>query len=66
MSTRLARLVIMGGLHRDAVSPERTPNLWRITRRGTSYGQDRSLFPSATLSAMPGPRGVNGCERSVV
>ena len=43
-----AILVILDGLRRDAVGPERTPNLWRLTRRGTSLDAYRSVFPSAT------------------
>ncbi len=43
-----AVLVIMDGLRRDAMSPERTPNLWRLARRGTALRSYRSVFPSAT------------------
>jgi len=45
---RLALLILLDGLRRDAVSPSRTPNLWRLTRRGTRFGAYRSVFPSAT------------------
>jgi arylsulfatase A-like enzyme len=45
---RLALLIILDGLRRDAVSPSRTPNLWRLTKRGTCFGVYRSMFPSAT------------------
>ncbi len=45
---RLALLIILDGLRRDAVSPSRTPNLWRLTKRGTRFGAYRSMFPSAT------------------
>ena len=38
----------MDGLRRDAASPERTPNLWRLRERGTFFGAYRSMFPSAT------------------
>jgi arylsulfatase A-like enzyme len=48
MSTRLALLVILDGLRRDTLSPERTPHLWRLAGRGTSFGGYRSMFPSAT------------------
>ncbi len=44
----LALLVILDGLRRDAVSPERTPNLWRLRQRGTCFPAYRSMFPSAT------------------
>ncbi len=44
----LALLVILDGLRRDAVSPDRTPNLWRLTQRGTSFPHYRSMLPSAT------------------
>ncbi|WP_159351310.1 alkaline phosphatase family protein [Roseomonas harenae] len=43
-----AFLVIMDGLRRDALGPERTPNLWRLAARGTLLGAYRSMFPSAT------------------
>lgn len=45
---RLAVLVVMDGLRRDAVSAERTPNLWRLGRSGTVFAGYRSMFPSAT------------------
>lgn len=45
---RRAILVILDGLRRDALSPERTPNLWRLAHRGTRFGAYRSMFPSAT------------------
>ncbi len=45
---RLAVLVIMDGLRRDAVSPERTPNLWRLHQGGAVFAAYRSMFPSAT------------------
>lgn len=45
---RLALLILLDGLRRDAVSPSRTPNLWRLTKRGTGFGAYRSTFPSAT------------------
>ena len=48
MTDKTALLVIMDGLRRDAVSPERTPHLWRLWSRGTAFGQYRSMFPSAT------------------
>ncbi len=48
MTDKSAMLVIMDGLRRDAVGPERTPNLWRLWRRGTAFGEYRSMFPSAT------------------
>jgi hypothetical protein len=43
-----AVLVIMDGLRRDALSPERTANLWRLACRGTSLAAYWSVFPSAT------------------
>lgn len=43
-----AVLVIMDGLRRDAISPDRTPNLWELTRRGTCFDAYRSMLPSAT------------------
>ncbi|MBL6455602.1 alkaline phosphatase family protein [Belnapia sp. T6] len=45
---RLALLVIMDGLRRDMVSPERTPHLWRLYHRGTRFAGYHSMFPSAT------------------
>ncbi|MCO6415654.1 alkaline phosphatase family protein [Siccirubricoccus sp. KC 17139] len=48
MTDRLALLVILDGLRRDALSPERTPNLWRLMGRGTAFTGYRSMFPSAT------------------
>jgi predicted AlkP superfamily pyrophosphatase or phosphodiesterase len=48
VTDKTALLVIMDGLRRDAVSPERTPHLWRLWSRGTAFGQYRSMFPSAT------------------
>lgn len=48
MSKRLALLVMLDGLRRDAVSPDRTPNLWRLAARGTGFPAWRSMFPSAT------------------
>jgi hypothetical protein len=48
VTDKTALLVIMDGLRRDAVSPERTPHLWRLWSRGTAFGRYRSMFPSAT------------------
>lgn len=38
----------MDGLRRDAVSPERTPNIWALRQGGTWLSCYRSMFPSAT------------------
>ncbi len=67
-SSRHAVLVILDGLRRDAVSPERTPNLWRCMQRGTGFGAYRSVFPSATrvvsastaTGCLPGRHGLRG------
>lgn len=64
----LALLVILDGLRRDAVSAARTPNLWRLIQRGTSFPRYRSMFPSATrvvsactaTGCLPGSHGLGG------
>lgn len=48
MSKNTALLVIMDGLRRDAVTPERTPHLWALRQGGTWFSRYRSMFPSAT------------------
>ena len=43
-----AFLVIMDGLRADMVTPEWTPNLWRLKDRFRFYGNHRGVFPSTT------------------
>lgn len=65
---RSAILVVLDGLRRDALSPERTPNLWRLAQRGARFAAYHSVFPSATrvvsastaTGCLPGRHGLRG------
>src|SRR6202035_5958510 len=45
---RRAILVTLDGLRRDMISAETTPNLAAFARRGESFADYRTVFPSAT------------------
>ncbi|MEQ8506138.1 MAG: alkaline phosphatase family protein [Rhodospirillales bacterium] len=47
-TNKRAVLVICDGLRADMVTPEWTPNLWRLKDRFRFYGNHRSVFPSTT------------------
>jgi arylsulfatase A-like enzyme len=45
---RRAVIVILDGLRRDFLSPERTPSLHRLAAEAESFAAHRSVFPSTT------------------
>lgn len=61
-------VAVFDGLRPDMVTPERTPNILRLARRGTWFREARSVFPSVTrvatssiaTGATPGRHGVVG------
>ncbi|MDF3068228.1 MAG: hypothetical protein K0R38_3829 [Polyangiaceae bacterium] len=61
-------LVVMEGLRPELVSPELTPNLWRIAENGVRFSKVSSVVPSNRMAAaaslatgvVPGRHGVLG------
>jgi len=47
-TTKRAVLVICDGLRADMITPDWTPNLWRLRDRFRFYANHRSVFPSTT------------------
>jgi arylsulfatase A-like enzyme len=48
MRMRRVVVVILDGLRRDFIDPDRTPHLHAFATRATSFAAHRSVFPSAT------------------
>src|SRR5437868_8086006 len=44
-------VAVFDGLRPDMVTPELTPNIMRLARRGTWFREARSVFPSVTRVA---------------
>ncbi len=41
-------VVVLDGLRPDAITPEETPNLWRLRREGVDFPNSHSVFPTVT------------------
>jgi predicted AlkP superfamily pyrophosphatase or phosphodiesterase len=61
-------VLVLDGLRPDAVTPEETPNLWRLRQEGVNFTNSHSVFPTVTrvnataigTGALPGRNGVVG------
>jgi phosphonoacetate hydrolase len=52
-STQRAFLMVWDGLRPDRVSPELTPNLWRLATEGTWCDRSYAVYPSLTRANSP-------------
>jgi arylsulfatase A-like enzyme len=61
-------VVVLDGLRPDAITPEDTPNLWRLREEGVRFAASHSVFPTVTrvnataiaTGTLPGRNGVTG------
>lgn len=53
MTTQRAFLMVWDGLRPDLVSPDLTPNLWRLAEDGVSFERSRAVFPTLTRANSP-------------
>jgi len=44
----LNMVFVLDGLRPDAITPEETPNLWRLRQEGVSFPNSHSVFPTVT------------------
>jgi hypothetical protein len=41
-------VLVLDGLRPDAITPEQTPNLWRLRREGVNFPNSHAVFPTVT------------------
>jgi arylsulfatase A-like enzyme len=66
-------VLVLDGLRPDAITPEQTPNLWRLRQEGANFTNSHSVFPTVTrvnataigTGALPGRNGVVGNSQYV-
>ncbi len=66
-------VVVLDGLRPDAVTPDETPNLWRLREDGVNFIASHSVFPTVTrvnaaaigTGALPARNGVTGNSQYV-
>src|SRR5215471_2340513 len=66
-------VVVLDGLRPDAITPEETPNLWRLRQEGVNFTSSHSVFSTVTRAnataigtgALPGRHGVVGNSQYV-
>src|SRR5262249_5917451 len=66
-------VVVLDGLRPDAITPEETPNLWRLRQDGVNFTRSHSVFPTVTrvnataiaTGTLPGRNGVVGNSQYV-
>src|SRR5215470_5014210 len=66
-------VLVLDGLRPDAITPEETPNLWRLRQEGVNFTSSHSVFPTVTrvnataigTGALPGRNGVVGNSQYV-
>ena len=66
-------VLVLDGLRPDAITPEETPNLWRLRQEGVNFPNSHSVFPTVTrvnataigTGALPGRNGVVGNSQYV-
>jgi arylsulfatase A-like enzyme len=51
--TQRAFLMVWDGLRPDLVSPDLTPNLWRLAEEGVWFERSRAVFPTLTRANSP-------------
>jgi arylsulfatase A-like enzyme len=66
-------VVVLDGLRPDAITPEETPNLWRLRQDGVNFTASHSVFPTVTrvnataigTGTLPARNGVTGNSQYV-
>ena len=66
-------VLVLDGLRPDAITPEETPNLWRLRQEGVNFTNSHSVFPTVTrvnataigTGTLPGRNGVVGNSQYV-
>jgi len=66
-------VLVLDGLRPDAVTPEETPNLWRLRQEGVNFTASHAVFPTVTrvnataigTGTWPGRNGVVGNSQYV-
>jgi arylsulfatase A-like enzyme len=66
-------VLVLDGLRPDAITPEETPNLWRLRQEGVNFTNSHSVFPTVTrvnataigTGTLPGRNGVIGNSQYV-
>jgi arylsulfatase A-like enzyme len=66
-------VLVLDGLRPDAITPEETPNLWRLRQEGVNFPNSHSVFPTVTrvnataigTGTLPGRNGVVGNSQYV-
>jgi arylsulfatase A-like enzyme len=66
-------VLVLDGLRPDAITPEETPNLWRLRQEGVNFIASHSVFPTVTrvnataigTGTLPGRNGVVGNSQYV-
>src|SRR5215467_11532435 len=66
-------VVVLDGLRPDFITPEETPNLWRLRQDGVNFTRSHSVFPTVTrvnataigTGTLPGRNGVVGNSQYV-
>jgi len=41
-------VLVLDGLRPDAITPDETPNLWRLRREGVDFPNGHAVFPTVT------------------
>src|SRR6516162_2833573 len=41
-------VLVLDGLRPDSITPEETPNLWRLRQEGVDFPNSHSVFPTVT------------------
>lgn len=66
-------VLVLDGLRPDAITPEETPNLWRLRQEGVNFPNSHSVFPTVTrvnataigTGTLPARNGVVGNSQYV-
>src|SRR3954467_618444 len=53
MPAERAFLMIWDGLRPDFVTPEKTPNLWRLAQQGVWFDRSYAVYPTLTRANSP-------------
>src|SRR5690349_15839110 len=53
MATERAFVMVWDGLRHDMVSPDATPNLWRLAQSGVWFERSHAVYPTLTRANSP-------------
>lgn len=48
--SRRGIIVVVDSFRSDLLTPDRTPNMWKMAQKGTRFGQHHSVFPCTTIN----------------